>query len=135
MLTAEEKWRFDLHGYLLLPKAVPAADVERMVELSEAWPSRPDEELPEPLSTYSDPATRPTTPRSLNQVEYVDDVFQRLILNPAIMPGVLAQPHAARAPADQDTAPPPPRDRPGKTWTLNRPGRRYLPEEPRLWVW
>ena len=43
MLTAEEKWRFDLHGYLLLPKAVPAADVERMVELSEAWHSRPDE--------------------------------------------------------------------------------------------
>ncbi len=95
MLTAEEKWRFDLHGYLLLPKAVPAADVARMVELSEAWHSRPDEELPEPLSTYSDPSTSPTTPRSLNQVEYVDDVFQRLILNQEIMRCVLALTHDA----------------------------------------
>ena len=90
MLTEEEKWHFDLCGYLILQKAIPAEDVARMVELSDEWHSRPEEELPEPLRTYSDPNTKPTTTRSLNHAEYVDDVFQRLILNPEIMRVVLA---------------------------------------------
>ena len=90
MLTDQEKWRFDLHGYLLLKGAVPADDVARMVELSNDWHNRSEEDLPEPIKTYQDPSTKPTTPRSLNNPEYVEDVFQRLILNPEIMRVVLA---------------------------------------------
>ena len=90
MLTEEEKWRFDLHGYLLLEQAVPAADVRRMVALCDDWHGRDDDALPAPLTSYRDASTKPTTPRSINNVEYVDEVFQRLILNPEIMRVVLA---------------------------------------------
>ena len=90
MLTEKEKWRFDLHGYLHLRGAVSAEDVRRMVELSDDWHSKPDSELPAPVRSYRDPSTHPTTPRSLNNVHYADDVFQRLTLNPEIMRVVLA---------------------------------------------
>lgn len=90
MLTAEEQWRFDLHGYIVLPQAVPPDDVARMVELCDEWHRLEDDDLPAPLSTYRDASTKPTTPRSINQVEYVDEVFQRLVLNPEILRGVLA---------------------------------------------
>jgi hypothetical protein len=90
VLTEAEKWRFDLHGYLVLKQAVPSADVSRMLELSEAWHAKEDADLPVPLQSYKDPSNNPKTPRSINYVEYVDEVFQRLILNPEIMRVVLA---------------------------------------------
>lgn len=90
MLTDEEKWRFDLHGYLVLKGAVSPQDVRRMVELSDDWHAREDTDLPEPLTTYRDASTKPTTPRSINQVEYADEVFQRLVLNAEILRVVLA---------------------------------------------
>ena len=93
MLTEEEKWRFDLHGYLVLKQAVSPADVERMIARSDEWHALEDVDLPEPLRTYRDSSTKPTTPRSINNVEYVDEVFQRLILNPEIMRVVLALTH------------------------------------------
>ncbi len=93
MLTDEEKWRFDLHGYLVLSQAVSPADVQRMVQLSDEWHARDDADLPPPLESYSDPSTRATTPRSINHVEYVDEVFQRLVLNAEIMRVVLALTH------------------------------------------
>lgn len=93
MLTEAEKWLFDLHGYLVLKQAVAPEDVRRMVELSDAWHACDDADLPAPLKSYSDPSTKPTTPRSINQVEYVDGVFQRLVLNPEIMRVVLALTH------------------------------------------
>ena len=90
MLTEEEKWSFDLHGYLVLKRAVPQVDVKRMVELCDTWHALDDSELPLPLKTYQDANTKPTTPRSINNVPYADEVFQRLVLNPAIMRVVLA---------------------------------------------
>jgi hypothetical protein len=90
MLTEKEKWLFDLHGFLHLENAVPAEDLARMVELCDDWHSKEDSELPPPLGTYSDPSTKPTTARSINNIEYVDEVFQRLILNREIMRVVLA---------------------------------------------
>jgi hypothetical protein len=90
MLTEEEKWHFDLQGYLLLKQAVPREDVERMRQLSDQWHAMDDSELPAPLNTYRDAGTKPTSPRSINQVEYVDEVFERLILNKEIMRVALA---------------------------------------------
>jgi ectoine hydroxylase-related dioxygenase (phytanoyl-CoA dioxygenase family) len=89
MLTDAERWRFDLHGYLVLEQAVAPEDVERMVELCEEWHGLDDDDLPAPLRTYRDASTKPTTPRSINLVEYVDEVFQRLVLNRDIMRVVL----------------------------------------------
>ena len=33
MLTPHEKWFFDHHGFIILPKVVPPEDIERMIEL------------------------------------------------------------------------------------------------------
>lgn len=90
MLTDEEKWFFDLHGYLVLKQAVPQEDVKRMVELCDTWHALEDSELPPPLKSYQDVNTKPTTPRSINNVPYADEVFQRLVLNREIMRVVLA---------------------------------------------
>ena len=90
MLTEAEKWSFDLHGYLVLKGAVPQADVKRMVELCDTWHSLDDSELPPPLRSYHDANTKPSTPRSINNVPYADEVFQRLVLNREIMRVVLA---------------------------------------------
>ena len=43
MLTEEEKWRFDLHGYLVLKQAVSPADVERMIARSDEWHALADD--------------------------------------------------------------------------------------------
>lgn len=90
MLTEEEKWAFDLQGYLVLREAIPQADVKRMVKLCDEWHAVDDSQLPPPLRSYRDPSTQPTTPRSINNVHYADPVFQRLVLNPEIMRVVLA---------------------------------------------
>ena len=90
MLSDEEKWRFDLHGYLVLKQAVDPEEVRYMVQLCDRWHALEDGALPPPLGTYRDSSTKPTTPRSINQVEYADPVFERLILNRAIMRVVLA---------------------------------------------
>ena len=89
MLTEEEKWYFDLHGYLVLKGVVPTKDVKRMVELCDIWHALDDSELPLPLRTYHDVNTKPTTSRSINNVPYADEVFQRLVLNREIMRVVL----------------------------------------------
>ncbi len=89
MLSDEEKWRFDLHGYIVLKGAVESQEVRRMVDLCDQWHARPDEDLPAPLQTYRDAGTKETTPRSINNIEYVDPVFDRLILNREIMRAVV----------------------------------------------
>ncbi|MCX5662986.1 MAG: phytanoyl-CoA dioxygenase family protein [Planctomycetota bacterium] len=90
MMTAEEKYLFDLHGFIVVRNAVPAADVNRMVELCDAWHALPDAKLPPPLRSYDEKSRKPTDPRSINHIEYADEVFQRLVLNVNIMRIVLA---------------------------------------------
>ena len=90
MLTPDERYLFDLHGFIVLKQAIPPDEVRRMVALSDKWHAMTDAELPPPLWTYKDPSTKPTTPRSINNVEYGDEVFQRLVLNREIMRVVMA---------------------------------------------
>ena len=90
MLTAEERYLFDLHGFIVLRQAVPSDQVRKMVELTDKWHAMADAELPPPLSAYNDGSTKPTTPRSINNVEYGDEVFQRLVLNREVMRVVMA---------------------------------------------
>jgi hypothetical protein len=89
-LTDQEKWFFDLTGYLVLRDAVPRDDVARMIDLCDRWHALPDEKLPPPLATYRDPSSKPTTARAICEVDYGDEVFQRLVLNREIMRVVLA---------------------------------------------
>lgn len=90
MMTAEEKYLFDLHGFIVLRDVLSPEDLRRAVELTDRWHALPDEELPEPLYTYRDPTTKPTTPRSIVNAEYADPVFERMCLNKAILRPVLA---------------------------------------------
>lgn len=89
MMTEYEKWHFDLMGYIVLPQAIPAADLARMKELGTEWSQKPDADLPEPLATYGKPAFDPSKIRPINFVEYADPVFQRALLNKEIMRVVL----------------------------------------------
>ena len=66
-------------------RPVPEADLERMSELCDAWHAKPDEELPAPLESYKDRPNHIGDPRSINKIEYCDEVFQRLALSPEIM--------------------------------------------------
>jgi hypothetical protein len=90
MLSDREKWLFDLHGFLVLKQVVSPEEVRRMTELAEQWHALDDADLPPPLVTYRDSSTKTSTPRAINRVEYLDEVFQRLALNPEIMRVVLA---------------------------------------------
>lgn len=90
LLTNEERYLFDLHGFLVLRQAVAPDEVRRMVELCDKWHAMTDAQLPAPLWTYKDSGTKPTTPRSINHVEYADEVFQRLVLNREIMRVIMA---------------------------------------------
>jgi ectoine hydroxylase-related dioxygenase (phytanoyl-CoA dioxygenase family) len=90
VLTEEEKWHFDIQGYVILRQAVTPQDVQRMLELADRWHAMQDSELPAPVSSYRDTSTKPTSPRSINNVEYADEVFDRLCLNKEIMRLVLA---------------------------------------------
>lgn len=90
MLSDQEKWLFDLHGFLVLKQVVSPEDVQRMLELAEEWHALDDADLPPPLITYRDSSTKRSTARAINRVEYVDEVFQRLALNREIMRVVLA---------------------------------------------
>ena len=90
MLTDKEKFLFDLHGFILIKNAVPQDDIRRMVELCDQWHSLPDAELPAPLRSYTDPGVKPEDARTLVNVDYGDEAFQRLALNPQIMRFVTA---------------------------------------------
>ena len=89
MMTEEEKWHFDLFGYIVLKEAIPTKDVQRMVELANQWQALPDSQLSTPLRSYRDPVDYPDLPRSIVNAHYGDAVFQRLALNGEIMRCVL----------------------------------------------
>ncbi|MBM3263729.1 MAG: phytanoyl-CoA dioxygenase family protein [candidate division Zixibacteria bacterium] len=90
MLTEDEKWIFDLQGYLVLRKVVSDNDLAIMTERSDEWHALSDRELPPPLRSYEDPEKHPKAARAILDVEYADHVFDRLILNREIMRIVLA---------------------------------------------
>lgn len=90
MMTAEEKWFFDLNGFVVIRNAIPRADIDRMVELAHKWCKLPDAELPKPMETYGgEKAIVPGKMRPLCHVEYADEVFRRTAMNHEIMKRVL----------------------------------------------
>lgn len=89
MLTAEEKWFFDLTGYMVLPQVIAPEVVQKMLALGDVWHDLAEDQLPPPLRSYHDPRTLPSTPRSIDNVIYGDPIFQELVLNPQIMRVVL----------------------------------------------
>ena len=95
MLTEKEKWYFDHHGFIILPKVVSCDELNRMIKLGEHWHSLPLNELPHPLTSTADthPDYSHTIARWINHVQYADPVFQRLVLNPEIMRIIISLTH------------------------------------------
>ena len=87
MLTPEEKWYFDHHGFLILRKVVPEQDIDNMIALGQKWHSMKLGDLPKPLTSTADthPDYSPTIARWINNIQYGDQVFQKLVLNSEIM--------------------------------------------------
>lgn len=91
MLTPEEKWFFDHHGFIILRQVVPPEDIELMIELGNQWHDMKLEELPPPLtSTSRNSAYNSTIAHWINNIQYGDAVFQRLVLNIEIMRVIIA---------------------------------------------
>ena len=74
-LTEEEKWHYDLFGYLVLRQVVSPAEVEQMLEIANRWFAHP-EAVPEPVNVTQDEYSG-----VLNNVQYGDRLFERLSLN------------------------------------------------------
>ena len=91
MLTPDEKWFFDHHGFIILHQVVPPDDIQLMIELGNRWHDMTLEELPPPLtSTSRSGASSPTIAHWINHVQYGDAAFQRLVLNPEIIRVIIA---------------------------------------------
>ena len=78
-LTEEEKWHYDLFGYLVLRQVVSPIEVERMLETANRWFTDPDA-APEPVNVTQDEYSG-----VLNNVQYGDQIFERLSLNEKVM--------------------------------------------------
>ena len=96
MLTDQEKWYFDHHGFIILPQVILGGDIEWMLELGDRWHGMPLEDLPHPLTSTADthPDYSPTIARWINHIQYSDPVFQRLALNPEIMRVIISLTHS-----------------------------------------
>jgi hypothetical protein len=84
-LSAWECWHFDHHGYLLLEDVVPPGDIAQMVEVGSEWHGLSQEQLPPPLHRTGSPTILPPPPNYINHLQYCDDAFHRLALNPEIL--------------------------------------------------
>ena len=78
-LTEEEKWHYDLFGYLVLRQVVSPGEIERMLEIANGWFAAP-ETAPEPVNVTQDEHSG-----VLNNVQYGDRIFERLSLNEKVM--------------------------------------------------
>ena len=78
-LTEEEKWHYDLFGYLLLRQVVSPTEVERMLGMADNW-FADSEAAPEPVNVTQDEYSG-----VLNNIQYGDRIFERLSLNEKVL--------------------------------------------------
>jgi hypothetical protein len=64
-LTEEEKWYFDLHGFLVLRNVIPKDEIEEMLKVFQQWLTIDEADIPPPLvpgshkSLFQTPANLP----------------------------------------------------------------------------
>jgi len=83
MLTQEERWYFDLKGYMVVRQAVPDEDVRAMRKQMEIWfeADRNGVAFHPPVRTNH----TPNKPWWIYNVHYDNEVFQRLTINREIL--------------------------------------------------
>ena len=80
-LTPEEKWHFELQGYLLLPGVVPDADLSEMRPVLDGWLTADEKDNPAPLKRGRQEPNK----THIGHIHYGHEVFQRLNMNPEII--------------------------------------------------
>ncbi len=84
MLTQEERWHFDLKGYMVVRQAVPEADIRAMRKQMEIWYEADGNGVALHPPVRSNHA--PNKPWWIYNVHYYDnEVFQRLTVNREIL--------------------------------------------------
>ena len=68
-LTEEEKWHYDLFGYLVLRQVISPAEVERMLEIANRWFADP-ETAPEPVNVTQDEHSGGPEQRSVRRPDF-----------------------------------------------------------------
>lgn len=89
MMTPEERYLFDLHGYLHVREVLSPDEVTTLRDLADRYHAVDDAQLTPPMRTYRDASTQPTNPRAILNAHYVDEPYQRLVVNPKLMRPVL----------------------------------------------
>ena len=79
ILTEEEKWYFDLQGYLILRQVITADEINQMLRLGSHWLEQPDQ-APPPLRV-----TVKEYGGVINPLPYGDRIFERTSLNEKVL--------------------------------------------------
>lgn len=79
-LTEEEKWYFDLQGYLVLRQVVPADKVQALRKIINQWFAMKAEDIPKPVNVHKRDYTS-----HIGNPQYGHVLFQELAQNEKIM--------------------------------------------------
>jgi len=80
-LTEEEKWYFDLRGYLVLEDVIAPEELQRMLAVIEHWLAVDEREIPAPLVRHRQEPYK----THIDHIQYGHELFQNLALNEHII--------------------------------------------------
>lgn len=80
-LTEEEKWQFDLHGYIVLREVIPPDTLRNMLGVINHLLSIDEADVPKPLVRHRQEPCK----THIDHIQYADRMFDELAWNPYIM--------------------------------------------------
>ena len=81
ILTEEEKWYFDLHGFLILKDVITAKNLKQMLNIIQNWLEMDESNLPPPVTRGRQEPCK----THINNIQYGDKIFQDLAMDPQIL--------------------------------------------------
>lgn len=80
-LTEEEKWYFDLHGFLVLRDVIPKGEVAEMLKVLQHWLTIDEADIPPPLKRSRQEPCK----THIDHIQYGHPLFEGLAMNREIM--------------------------------------------------
>lgn len=84
MLTEEEKWRFDLQGFMVLRQVIPSDALKQMLAVLEHWLAIDETQIPAPLVRHRQEPYK----THIDHIQYGHKLFQDLAANEHIIRAV-----------------------------------------------
>ncbi len=81
LLTDDEKWYFDLHGFLVLRWVIPPDNLARMLAIIDGWLTADESELHAPLVRHRQEPCK----THVDHIQYGDPIFSDLAMDPEIL--------------------------------------------------